>query len=436
MAMKIALLNLIPKKSFANYLGYNQGLGYISAILKKERHRTRLFNISDEDSKSISEIKDFEPDAIFVYLSTNQYRLFVELLKKDLRDLNVPIFVGGPHPTCCPEEVLDLPGVSGVCVGEGDKAAVETLDRVRRGKSFDGILNLWFKDNKEIVRNPTGDFVKDLDSLPFPDREIFPYKDMIRDRSMDIMGFEFSASRGCVYPCRYCINPRLRKLHKGDGYFRRRSIRHLIKEINQVRKRYNYNGIIGFHDDIFTFDPVWLKEFAASYRKIIGLPFWCNSHINDLNEEIVLSLRRAGCFRIHLGIECGNESIRRNILAKMVSNRSILEKISLLRSHNIKIVTTFMIGLPGEGEEGIKESIEFCKKIKPDWVLLSTFCPYPGTSLYEELVSSRRICPSFYKDLDTDTFYSGRWIYNQGSLSQERLNYYYTNFLKLSQRNI
>lgn len=433
--MNIALLNLIPQKSFANYLGYNQGLGYISAILKKKGHRIHLFNISDEDSKALREMRGFEPDVIFVYLSTNQYRLFVKLLERDLSGLNLPIFAGGPHPTCCPEEVLGLPGVSGVCVGEGDRIVSRILDRVRKEKSFDGIPNLWFKENDEIVRNPTGDFVRDLDRLPFPDREIFPYEDMIKDRSMDIMGFEFSASRGCIYPCRYCINPRLRKLHKGDGYFRRRSIKNLIKEIDEVRKRYNYNGIIGFHDDIFTFDPAWLREFASGYRKTIGLPFWCNSHINNLNEEIVLSLRRAGCFRIHLGIECGNEETRRNLLAKMVSNRNILEKISLLRSHNIKIVTTFMIGLPGEDEEGIKESIEFCREIKPDWVLLSTFCPYPGTSLYEELVGSRRLSPSFYKDLDTDTFYSGRWIYHQGSLSQERLNYYYTNFVRLALGN-
>ena len=132
---------------------------------------------------------------------------------------------------------------------------------------------------------PQGHFVKDLDQLPFPDREIFPYDEMLRQRAARLMGLEFMATRGCVYRCRYCLNPLLRKVH-GKGCVRRRSAGHLLDEMEEVVGRYGYKGIIGFHDDIFTLSPDWLMQFASAYPERIGLPFWCNAHVAELTEPV------------------------------------------------------------------------------------------------------------------------------------------------------
>jgi anaerobic magnesium-protoporphyrin IX monomethyl ester cyclase len=206
----------------------------------------------------------------------------------------------------------------------------------------------------------------------------------------------------------------------------------VLAEIKDIRTRYGFDGVIGFHDDIFTLDTEWLARFGERYAREVALPFWCNAHIAELTEEIVKDLRRAGCFRVHVGIECGNEATRRNLLNKCISNQEILEKIRLLKQHHMKIVTTFMIGLPDEEEADILKSIDLCRAIGPDWVLLSTFCPYPGTRLYRDLVSEGRLSPGFYETLPAESFYSPTLTYHQEMIAREKLTYYFNHFRGLS----
>ena len=110
-----------------------------------------------------------------------------------------------------------------------------------------------------------------------------------------------------------------------------------------------------------------------------------------------------------------------------------MEKVRLLKSHHMKIVATFMIGLPEEEESHLLETIALCRKMAPDWVLLSTFCPYPGTRLYDSLVEKGQLSPSFYKALGSDTFYSSTPSYNGNRISGEKLAYYFENFRGLAQ---
>ncbi|MBN1654181.1 MAG: B12-binding domain-containing radical SAM protein [Deltaproteobacteria bacterium] len=430
--LRIALVNLIPKTDTANYLGFNHALAYVSSVLKNGGHQTRLFTISSGLERDFDRLSGYRPNALFVYLTTNQYALFESELRARWVRLNVPVFVGGPHATSCPDELVALEGVTGVCIGEGENSALIVAQRIERGEAFEGIANIWFKRGGRVIRNDTGYCEADLDALPFPDRDCFPYKEMLGNRAIRLMGFEFLTSRGCVYACRYCINPLLRRINNSKARIRRRSIENVIREIQSVTKRYDYSGIVGFHDDIFTLDEPWLEQFAREFRRSIGLPFWCNAHINNLDEAIISSLRRGGCFRVHVGIECGNEEVRSRLLNKRISNREILEKVAMLKKHRMKIVTTFMIGLPDESEAELRQSIDLCRAIAPDWVLLSVFCPYPGTSLYETLVAEGKLDAGFYRSISTESFYSDKAAYSHNQLSPEKLSYYFNNFTKLA----
>lgn len=429
---RIGLVNLVPLTDVANYLGFNQGIGSLSAVLKGEGHDVRMFTFSSGNDE-MGALQGFDPDALFVYLATHQYRLFLDLLERVWRPMGVRVFVGGPHPTVCPGETARIEGVSGVCIGEGENAGREIAGRVAAGASVDRIPNVWFSDGDgSVAAGETGDYVADLDTLPFPDRDIFPYDRMLKSRAIRLMGFEFLATRGCIYSCRYCINPALRRIH-GKGCVRRRSVEHFVEEIEQVVQKYDYRGIVGMHDDIFTLDLPWLHRFAERYGNRVGLPFWCNAHIAEISEEVVVTLRRAGCFRIHVGIECGNERIRRQVLGKKIANDEIMEKVRLLRSHHMKIVATFMVGLPDEEEPHLLETIALCREMAPDWVLLSTFCPYPGTRLYDSLTEEGRLDPEFYAHLGSDTFYSADRTYDGQRIAPERLDYYFRNFRGLAQ---
>ncbi|MBN2340044.1 MAG: B12-binding domain-containing radical SAM protein [Deltaproteobacteria bacterium] len=426
---RFALVNFVPPKDVANYLGYSQGLGSISAVLKQLNHQTVLFNIDQR-----SDTKSFEAaaycDAVMVYLTTTGYPLFRYAMAQYWGG-NLPVFVGGPHAIALPEVLAMEPHVTGVCAGEGELTAQVLSRWMHNDAALSDVPNLFYNDNGVLQTNATGCYVADLDSLPFPDRDFFPYADVLSTKAGRLVGMEFMATRGCKYGCRFCLNPRLLKL-QGKQMIRRRSVSSIIEEVRIATNKYRYNGVIGFHDDIFTLDVAWLNEFANRFKKEINRPFWCNVHIDDIDEQIVRTLRRAGCYRVLVGIECGNETMRKKALGKHLGNDEILYKISLLKQQHIKIVATFMIGLPGETESNLRESVDFCRAIAPDWILLSSLFPFPGTRLYTQLVAEGRLKADFYQHMNSETFYSASLVYDQGILSMETLQYYFKNFRKMA----
>jgi radical SAM superfamily enzyme YgiQ (UPF0313 family) len=428
--MKVGLVNIVPDQSDVNYLPFNQGLGVLSAVLKMRGHSTALFHFSkSRGDKPLLEA--FAPDALFVYLSTQQYPLFVELLadwKSQTILRSTPVIVGGPHPTALPLETAEQEGVDAVCVGEGEVAAVEVCRRLERGDTFCGIDNIWYRGKDgALVKNPIGAHTENLDALPFADREIFPFELLKKSRALNILGLEFMVSRGCPYPCRYCLNPLVASRH-GRSKPRLRSPKSAVDEIAQVVRRFGHRGIIGFVDDVLTCDPDWLEELGGRYRAEVGLPFWCNSRVDTLDEKTVKILRRAGCSRIYVGIECGDEKLRRRVLGKRISNEMILDRVALVKKQHIKLVTYFMMGLPGETEEHIQKSMELCDEIEPDWLLLSMFWPYPGTALYDELVEKKEIDPHYYRTIAADTFYSAEGLDFPSRLDTATLRRCYEDF--------
>ena len=195
---------------------------------------------------------------------------------------------------------------------------------------------------------------------------------------------------------------------------------------------YNHRGLIGFHDEIFVLDREWLFRFLPLYRKKVSLPFWANARFDTLDEEIIRALRESGCARLHCGVESGNEKIRNQVLGKNISNQEIEEKAHLVRASGIKLVTTFMLGIPAEKEEDIRESIDFCRRLRPGWILVSLFSPYPGTALYEEMKKEGVIPPHFYAGKETPSFYSPRLSFSHPHLSPEKLAFYWNNFPQLA----
>ncbi|MBN2529713.1 MAG: radical SAM protein [Deltaproteobacteria bacterium] len=426
---RIALVNFVPPLDVANYLGYSQGLGFISAVLKELNHQTVLFNIDNvNDAESLGAAREF--DAVFVYLATTGYPLFSHAMNHYWKN-RVPVFAGGPHAIALPEELAMEDGVTGVCVGEGELTAAAIADYLENGRSLSGVPNLYYQEDGVLHKNETGCIVDNLDWLPFPDRSFFPYHEVLSTKASKLVGMEFMATRGCKYGCRFCLNPRLLQL-QGKRMIRRRSVDSIVNEVHLATAMFDYKGVIGFHDDIFTLDFEWLCEFQETFKKKINRPFWCNVHISDIDEQIIKVLRQAGCYRVLVGIECGNARMRKKALGKHLSNEEILYKISLLKQQHIKIVATFMIGLPDETETHLKESVDFCRAIAPDWILLSSLFPFPGTRLYTQLVAENRLAADFYRQLDSKTFYSARLVYDQGAISNETLQYYFRNFRKMA----
>ncbi len=285
------------------------------------------------------------------------------------------ILMGGAHPTFFPE-VIQEEAVDIICRGEGEYALLELCDRLDRGRDYKDVLNLWVKEAGVVYRNDVRCLANDLDALPFPDRQLYrPHELPYRSSRA------FMTGRGCPFACTYCFNHSQKKLYAGKGlYVRRRSVEHVLSEIEGEMKRGRWQTVY-FLDDTFSLHRGWLAEFLPQYQRRIGRPFICHLSIEALDEPLVQKLAAAGCVRAFIGVETGSEERRMGLLKKRISNVRVVEAAKWLKESGIEFRTYNMLGLPGETFEQACETVELNQKLQTPFPWCSLFFPYPGTEL-------------------------------------------------------
>lgn len=380
---------------------YYHGLGYLSAVLKQAGHETALLYMQQEAAREafLAEVASASAQLVAFSTTTHQHPYAVRWarwLKEARPDLT--LVVGGTHPTLVPEDVVSEGCFDAVCVGEGEAALADLVERLEAGRDYADLAGWWLQRNGEVIRNPLRPLLQDLDSLPFADRELFMYDEILRANGgwVDMM-----SGRGCPYDCSYCCNPGLKTRFRGLGrYVRFRSVENVLAEVAALRQRYAVQ-IINFQDDTFTLDRRWTLAFCAAYRDACRLPFWINTRVERLDEEIVEALAAAGCQGVRIGVESGNERLRQEILKKRMSNAEILAAGRLVQKHGMEIRTCNMIGVPGETAAMIDETIELNRALNPSDLQFSVFYPYPMTELHdlcerEGYIQEGATLPSYY----------------------------------------
>ncbi len=410
---------------------FHEGIGYLSSVLKTEGHKTSLLHIEKELTKEelCARVDALHPDLIGFSATTNQYP-YVQLYSRWIKETHdIPLVCGGIHPTLCPEEVISDNSIDILCMGEGEYPLLELANKLEKGEDVFDIRNLWVKQGK-VYRNPLRPLIENLDELPFPDRELFDYGSMLKEfshRSEGLNVAEVMTGRGCPFNCTYCCNHALRKFYQGLGnYTRRRSVDNVLAEIEQLIERYKVNWLI-FDDDTFTLQPKWIEEFCEKYRQRFSVPFQCNAFPTTLNGEIIQKLKQAGCERIAIGIESGNEWLRKEVLKRPISNEQIVKAFRSVAEAGIKTYSFNMVGFPHETPEMIEDTIKLNLLLDPDHIQTSIFYPYPGTQLYE-------LCKEndwLGQDRKSSYFAEGT-ILNLPTLTQEQITDYYRQLHALS----
>lgn len=358
----------------------SHGLAQLSSILKKEGHEVKLIDTTFKPSKEhiINKVKNFNPDIIGITIATNDKEHAINLLKLIKPYTNAKILAGGFHATIAPEELIDEETINGVCIGEGEQAFLDFTTNLQHKKKISNIKNLWYKTPQGLVKNEIRELIQDLDTLPFPDKSLFNYQKYINhNRGLAT----FITSRGCPFQCSYCINKTLQTLYKGQKYTRSHSIDYILKEIKEVITKYHVKEI-EFYDDTFTLDKERIKEFAKKYPKEIGLPFYINARVNAVTKEDFQLLKKAGCIRVSIGIESGDQKIRNEVLKRNMTNKQIIETFKWAKEAKLKTYSFNMIGAPFETLDSIKKTIRINQIIQPDFVGVSLFNAFKGTEVY------------------------------------------------------
>ena len=404
---------------------FYSGLGSLSAVLKAAGHETSLVYLESEVSREefLARIREAAPDLVAFSATTHQYP-YIERYAGYLKEARPELVLvcGGTHATLVPQEVAASPSFDVVCVGEGEYPLRDLVERSEGRRDYLDVPNLWVRRGGEVVRNLLRPLIANLDELPYADRELFGYDEMLaaNDGWVDTM-----SGRGCPYSCSYCCNPALRACFKGLGkYVRLRSVGHVMGELRALKARYPVKTV-NFQDDVFTLDREWTLEFCRAFGAEFDYPFWINARVERiLDEEMVRALAEAGCAGVRIGIENGNEDLRATVLKRKMSNEEIIAAFELLRRYRLKVYTCNMIGIPGETPQSIRETIELNRKLKPDEFQFSVFYPYPMTELHDTCVAQGLIKPG----AKLSGYYSKESVLSLPTLSPEELAKGYERF--------
>lgn len=395
-------------------IGIASGIATLSAVLKQAGHEVDLFDftfvktrqandsatveqgiylptpysladlVAADPAQSLSaalteKLGRFKPDLIAVSAMTGY--LDEVLLLLQTVSLPCPVIVGGVHATISPQDVLQREPVDLVCVGEGEGPLLELCDCLAGGRDYSKIKNLGFKQGKNIHINESRPFV-DLNDLPVPDWSLFDQRHLFRPFMGKIYrGSFYVMSRGCPGQCTYCVNGSIREILKNCGhYFRYQSPATTIKQLAFLKKQYGATWFKFADDSIMLFNEDYLEELARGLKPL-GIQFGCSVRPETANKRKVQLLKEMGCVAATVGVESGNERIRKKILNRHMSNQQIEKTIVILQEAGIRVSTFNMIGLPGETRKNVFETIALNRGLGVEAVNAYIVYPYPGTAI-------------------------------------------------------
>lgn len=363
---------------------YSEGLASISACLKDAGHETRLYHILYPPKKDefIGEVKRHQPDLIAAAVRTSNFPYIRDFLAWCGEASDAPLLAGGYHATIAPGETIACEGVDYVCIGEGEGATVDLANALERGADTAGIANLWVKLPDGIIKkNEVRPMIEDLDALPHPDYGLFDYEKL--EYSL-IRTLPAIVSRGCPYFCTFCCNHHFRSLYPNSKKFVRfRSPAVAIEYLKKGLATYPNIKYVSFFDDILPLKRKWFHEFVELYKKEINLPFACNAFASGITDEIAKTLREAGCYRIHFGVESGNFDLRKDVLKRRMTNEQIIRGFDNCHKYGIATLAYNMVGLPFETRRKALDTIKLNARLRPERVLAAIFYPFPHTEAFE-----------------------------------------------------
>ena len=385
------------------------GIEYLSSSLKENGHKTGLiydpgfednlyfkfrpFGILNAKKILLKQAKRFKPDVLAVSTATNTYLPVKNLVQYLKLNLGVQVVLGGFHATTAPEHVIKEQCFDYICRGEGEEAFSEFLNNFDNKPKLLKTRNFWFKQNNKIIRNPVRPPMKDLDKLPFPDKGLFIRKGISKKIVLLISG------RGCPHNCSYCINSYHKKMY-GHSYLRKRSVGNVIEELKLYREKYNTRHFI-FGDDIFNWDINWLELFAKKFKRNIDATYECNTHPTFVNTKSINLLKESGCTSIDIGIQSGNQELRKSILNRGIPDEAIYKAASIIKSAKMKLHTDVMYGSPGETTKDMHKTLDMNKKMQPNETFAHLTYPFPNTDIAVNALKSGNLSKAdFKKTLD------------------------------------
>lgn len=347
------------------------GLAYLAAYLR--RHSD--FDVTIIDAKLerlnfqqiVRRVGDQEPDLVGLTAFTNEIKpaAYQAALIKERFPSAVTV-IGGVHVTALPQQTLEeFPSFDIGAIGEGELTLLELCQNLHAGGDLADVCGLAYRVADRVVLTGMRPRILDQDSIPHPAWDLLPTSNEYWVQTL----------RGCPFNCVFCMN------HNGR-VARTRSVDNVIEELEILIDQHGAKEV-RFGDELFSVDMERTHQLmdAIISRGIHRKLRWdCQTHVCFVDETLLRKMKHAGCYRVEMGIETGDEEKLR-ALGKGTNMTSILQAGQAARKAGIAFGTFFILGQPNETRASIRKTVDLAVKMNPDLPIIGVMCPYPGTEV-------------------------------------------------------
>lgn len=321
------------------------------------------------------ELAEFQPQVLGSTSVTMNFTAAADIVRTAKKtDPSLITLMGGPHVSFDVINTLEAyPEIDLLVIGEGEKTIAELMNHFRGQGNRGDIPGIAYRENGNIIQTGKRELINDLNTLPLPARHLLP---MSRYQAL---GFPVSmiTGRGCPYSCIFCQG---RKMVGSKARSRKASL--VVDEIEQIM---SYGFIrINIADDLFTSDRDKVHDVCEEIRRRkLSLTWTAFSRVNTVDKETLRLMRETGCDCISFGIESGNQEMLKRI-RKGITLDQARKAVALCKEAGILAHASFMVGLPGETPQTLKDTSEFSKSLD----ILYGFhflSPFPGTTVREKI---------------------------------------------------
>ena len=397
--MRVLLVNpAMNMKALGKFQGLLEpmpviGLAYIAGVLQADGHEVAAidqFTYGMGVDEVIEKVRDFRPDVLGLSMLTPSTPVALEVANQAKAALpHLRVVAGNVHADIFYREILTSSAVDFVVHGEGEYTISELCFALERGDTdFSGILGISYLEGDEVKKTAARPVIEDLDALPYPAWNLFPYTRYgllpFADVARPVLSM--TGSRGCPYRCEFCS-----LLYTGSNYRKRDPIK-IVDEYEYLHERYGVKQI-GFVDPIFPLNKNILFKFCEElmrrglHKKLCWLS---ETRVDRIDRESLRIMRASGCRRVLLGIESGVDLLLENV-NKTFTTETTRRACRMLREEGIDSVGLFMIGLPGETPEMTRQTIDFAKSLDLDFAKFAITVPFPGSQMFEDLRREGRL---------------------------------------------
>ena len=364
------------------------GILYVASGLEKEGVEVSVLEQAATDlsiKAAVDWVKKEEPDILgFSTLSSSGRTAAIIAKEVKKENPNIAIVFGNYHATFNAERILKTyPWVDLIVRGEGEHACIELVKCLRENDNFENVQGLTYRKKNQIVSTPDRPLIKDLDALPFPDRDLLDveYHSIVAGANVAPKKFtSILSSRGCVYRCRFCG---CRKFARSR--WRPRSVENVMEELNLLVSG-GYRQFL-FVDDSFATNPKRVIKLCHEIRKEkVDIEWICEMRVDHTSYDMLREIVKAGCIMVYYGIESANQRIL-DYFNKQATPAQAEIAVETARKAGVDVIVgSFIVGAPTETKTEIRNTLMFAQRLSLDVPQFNILGAFPGTDIWDELL--------------------------------------------------